>query len=205
MHIRLYNGGSLLAPLKCGTRYLDKIFKDDVEGLDIIECERRLFLPKVTDILIRPPFEHLSSALHTTLLTAFNDTERDKTIPVDFESIINRFCYWTKEDIQDTHQRHNIYETLYWIWRRNRNTINVVELKDLTSYLQNLKIKNLIKYNSKDYDFHTYEFWCTKDDVMLFIKMNYPNEWDNLMQQVEDSNVFYNYLINMEAIPIKLL
>ena len=205
MHIRLYNNGTLLAPLKCGTRYLDKIFKDDVTGFDLVEFKTKLFLPNITDIVVRPPMEHLTSALHTSILTAYNDTERDKRIEIDLKSIIDEFCLYTKKDLQNTHWRCDIYETLYWVWRRNRNNINIIELKDLSSYLEKLKIKKLPKYNLKDYDFHTYQFWCSKDEIMLFIKTNYTEQWDNLMQQVEDANIFYNYLINKELIEIKLI
>ena len=204
MHIRLYNNGTLLAPLKCGTRYLDKIFKDDVTGFDLVEFKRTLFLPNVREIVVRPPMEHLTSALHTSILTAYNNTERDKRIEIDLKSVIDEFCLYTKTDLQNTHWRCDMYETLYWVWRRNKNNINIIELKDLTSYLKK-QISNLPEYDSKEYDFHKYEFWCSKDEIMLFIKTNYPNQWNNLMEQVENSNVFYNYLINKEVIEIKLI
>jgi hypothetical protein len=205
MHIKLYNSGTLLAPLKCGTRYLDKIFKDDVKGFDIIEFKRNLFLPNVTNIVIRPPFEHLSSALHTAILTFYNDTERDISIPIDLNPIINEFCMYKQTDLGNTHWRYDIYETLYWVWRRNKNNINIIELKDLSLYLKKLKIKDLTKYDLKDYDFHTYHSWCTKDELMLFIKTNYPDQWSNLIEQVKTAEIFYNALINKELIEIKLM
>jgi hypothetical protein len=205
MHIKLYNKNTLLVPLKCGTRYLDKIFKDDSTGFDITEMKKSLFLPNVTDIVIRPPMEHLTSALHTAILTASNDTEKTKGAPVDLFPIIDEFCMYEKTDLQNTHWRYDIYETLYWLWRRNKNNINIIELKDLSLYLEKLKIKDLPKHDSKDYDFHFYQYWCTKDEIMFFIKTNYIEQWNNLMTQVEYSNVFYNHLINKELIEIKLL
>jgi hypothetical protein len=40
---------------------------------------------------------------------------------------------------------------------------------------------------------------------MLFVKKNYTEHWDNLMEQVENANVFYNLLMNKELIEIKLV
>jgi hypothetical protein len=206
MHLKIYNN-TLLAPLKCGTRYLDMVFNHTGVGFDISEFKKSLFLPNVTDIVIRPPMEHLTSALHTAILTFYNNDsdKRNEDISVDLTSIIDEFCIYEKTDEQNTHWRYDIYETLYWLWRRNKNKINIIELKDLSLYLQKLNIKKLPKYDSKDYDFHFYPNWCTKDEIMLFIKTNYPEHWENLMTQIEEANKFYDYLINKELIEIKLL
>ena len=204
MHLKIYNN-TLLAPLKCGTRYLDMVFNHTGDGFDIVEFKTKLFLPNITDIVVRPPIEHLTSALHTAILTEYNDTERNKDIPVDLKRVIDGFCRYEKTDDLNGHWRHDLYETLYWIWRRNKNTINIIELKDLSLYLQKLNIKKLPKYDSKDYDFHFHKYWCTKDEIMLFIKTNYPTQWGNLMTQVQEANKFYDSLINKELIPIKLM
>ena len=71
--------------------------------------------------------------------------------------------------------------------------------------MEKLKIKDLTKYDLKDYDFHTYQFWCTKDELMLFIKTNYPDQWSNLIEQFKTAEMFYNTLINKELIEIKLI
>jgi hypothetical protein len=204
MNFKLYDN-KLLAPVKCGTRYLDLIFKDNQIGFDLTELKKRLFLSNITDIIVRPPLEHLTSALHTAILTATNNTGRNKDVPVDVLSIIDEFCMYEKTDLQNTHWRYDTYETLYWLWRRNKDNVNIIELKDLSSYLKKLNINDLPKYDSKDYEFRYYTNWCSKDEIMLFIKTNYIEQWDNLMSQVEDSNVFYNYLINKELIEIKLI
>jgi hypothetical protein len=204
MHFKLYDN-KLLVPMKCGTRYLDLIFKNNQVGFDLIELKQSLFLPNITDMIIRPPMEHLVSALHTEILTAYNNTNENKDIPVDLSSIINEFCMYEKTDLQNTHWRYDTYEMLYWLWRRNKNNINIIELKDLSSYLEKLNIKKLPKYDLRDYDFHHQTNWCSKDELMLFIKTNYPEHWDNLMTQVEKADVFYNCLINKHLIEIKLL
>jgi hypothetical protein len=204
MHIKLYNNGELLVPLKCGSRYLDKIFKDNSKGFDIKEFQQTLFT-KIKTIVVRPPFEHLSSALHTAILTYYNDTEKNENIPIDYTPIIEQFCFYNKDSVQNTHWRYDLYETFYGLWRTNRNNVNVIELKDLSLYLKTIGIEKLPEYDSKEYDFSKYDYWCSKEELMLFIKTSFPDQWKNLMKQVTEAEIFYNALINKELLPIKLL
>ena len=204
MHIKLYNNGELLVPLKCGSRYLDKIFKDNSKGFDIREFQQTLFT-KIKTIVVRPPFEHLSSALHTAILTYYNDTGKNENIPIDYTPIIEEFCFYNKVSSQNTHWRYDLYETFYGLWRTNRNNVNVIELKDLSLYLKTIGIEKLPEYNSKEYDFSKYDYWCSKEELMLFIKTSFPDQWKNLMKQVTEAEIFYNALINKELLPIKLL
>ena len=204
MHIKLYNNGELLVPLKCGSRYLDKIFKDNSKGFDIREFQQTLFT-KIKTIVVRPPFEHLSSALHTAILTYYNDTGKNENIPIDYTPIIEEFCFYNKVSSQNTHWRYDLYETFYGLWRTNRNNVNVIELKDLSLYLKTIGIEKLPEYDSKEYDFSKYDYWCSKEELMLFIKTSFPDQWKNLMKQVTEAEIFYNALINKELLPIKLL
>lgn len=208
MHIKLYYNDTILTPMKCGTRYLDEVFKDNTpNGFALNEVKRTLFLPKVKYIILRPPIEHLKSALHTAMLTEYNFGEKkENEFIIDFKPIVDEFCYWENDDdVQNTHWRHDVYETLYWTWRRNRDNINIIELKDLSFLLEKLKIENLPKYDSKNYEFKSYKYWCSKDEIMLFIKTNYPIQWNNYMQQIDRANVFYNHLMNTEIIDIKFV
>lgn len=205
MRLKLYNN-SLLVPLKCGTRYLDTIFSDESISFDTRGFKHHLFISNVSDIVVRPPIEHLTSALHTAILTFHNHPQTNNDVAADIRNIIDEFCLYDKKtDVQNTHWRGDLYETLYWLWRRNRNNINIIELKDLSLYLQKLNIKKLPKYDSKDYDFHNHKYWCTKDEIMHFIKTNYTDRWENLMKQVKDADIYYNALINKELIEIKLM
>ena len=207
MNFKIYNNGTILAPVKCGSRFLDEVFEDTFIGFSIDDVKRTLFLPKLKSIIVRHPMEHFKSALHTAVLTEWNFGERNEDEPFDMTPIIKEFCYWNRGEPQNTHWRHDTYEVLYWSWRRNiKNDIEVVELKDLSSHLEKLNIKNLPKYDSKRYDFkESYKNWCTKDEIMLFVKENHSIIWNNYMKQIENSIMFYDYLMNKELIEIKLL
>ena len=200
MVFKLFNDNTILAPLKCGTRYLEKVFGEPTSEIACYNLKTNLFMPTLKTIVIRPPLEHLISALHTEIL-GFLQNNKDG----DIKEMLNTFVSFDPKNWQNAHWDKNVYSDLYWYWRRNRNYVNVIELNNLTSHLKELKIKKLPKYDSKEYDFNQYDYWCSKDDLMLFIKTNYKKEWDNLMEQVGVSTIFYDYLINKEVIEIKLI
>ena len=206
MVFKLFNDNTILAPLKCGTRYLEKVFGAPTSEIACYNLKSTLFMPTLKTIIIRPPIEHLISALHTEIIGLLRENKEG-----DIKKMLNTFVSFDPKNWQNAHWDKNVYPDLYWFWRRNRNYINVIELNNLSSYLKGLKIKKLPKYDSKEYDFskeyyvHDYDYWCSKDDLMLFIKTNYRKEWDNLMEQVGLSTIFYDYLINKEVIEIKLI
>ena len=200
MVFKLFNGDTILAPLKCGTRYLEMVFGAPSSEIACYTLNRNLFIPTLKTIIIRPPIEHLISALHTEILGFLRENKEG-----DIKETLNTFVSNGSGIWQNAHWDKNVYSDLYWYWRRNRNYVNVIELKNLSSHLKELKIKKLPKYDSNDYNFNNYKYWCSKDDLMLFIKTNYKTQWDNLMEQIGVSTIFYDYLINKEVIEIKLI
>jgi hypothetical protein len=200
MNYKLFNDDSILAPLKCGTRYLEKVFGEPSSQISSHAIGGKLFIENLQTIVVRQPFEHLSSALHTEILGSIQTNEE-----TDIKDILDEFLSFDPLNKQNTHWDKNMYKNLYWYWRRNRERTDVIDLKDLSSYLTRLKIKKIENYDSNEYNFNHYKFWCSKEDLMLFIKTNYKKEWENLMEQVDNSNVFYNHLINKEVIEIKLI
>jgi hypothetical protein len=205
MTIKTYNNETILAPLKCGTRFMDEIFKAKDTGYNINELKRTLFLPKIQAIIIRPPMEHIVSALHTEIINAHNNTEINPDEPVDILAILDSFLWkGPHQTIQNTHWHRDLYETLYWSWRRNRNNIKIVDLKDLSTYLKSIGIKPP-KHKKEAYNFSNFKNYCDVDEMMMFISNAYPDEWKNILSQIEHANVFYNYLMDGEVIPIKFV
>jgi hypothetical protein len=97
-----------------------------------------------------------------------------------------------------------MYKDLYWYWRRNRHNTDVINLNDLSSYIKQLNFTE-VDYDFNDYNFNGIQLWCSKEDLMLFINSNYKEEWEDLMEQINESNIFYNHLINKEVLEIKLI
>ena len=229
MYFKVYNNETILAPAKCGTRYLDETFGSDSVGIDTKKLDIPLWkrLPNLKTIIVREPIEHLESAVHTEISTRYyNDEERDTTQPLDVDTIIDKFCYdwkgelYQKENmnpnrryfLETTLWGYNLHEIIYKIWTRNPHKIEVVHLRQMSSYLPTIGVKIPV-YDNKRYDFISYRdekfmnLNCKskiynqcglKVDLISFIKDTYPMEWNNMMNQVQDANPFYDKLINKE-------
>ena len=205
MTIKTYNNETIIAPLKCGSRFLDEVFKTKDTGYSIAQLKRTMFLPKIQAIIVRPPIEHVVSALHTEIINAYNNTEIDDIETIDVLTILDSFLWKSPhQSQQNTHWHRDLYETLYWSWRRNRNNIKIVDLKDLSTYLKSIGIKPP-KHKKDDYNFSNFKNYCDVDEMMMFITNAYPDEWKNILNQIEHATKFYNYLMNEEVIPIKFI
>lgn len=206
MDLKIYNEGTILAPLKCGTRFMDGVFGKTNDGYTLTALKKNLFFPKIQTIIVRPPIEHISSAIHTEIINPFNNTERNPDEPIDVETIIDTFIWKNMNDNQqNTHWHRDLYETLYWTWRRNRDNIEIVELKNLSFYLKSIQIE-IPEHKKEDYNFSNFKrYYCSTDELMIFIKNGYPEMWRNITNQIQHATKFYDYLINKEVIEVKLL
>jgi hypothetical protein len=200
MILKLYNDRTILAPLKCGSRYLEKVFGKADEEIGLLDLNKKLHIEGLTLIVLRSPIEHLASALHTEILSAYGTSKTiDEVLDTFLISNENRF--W-----QSTHWNQRLYSEIYWYWRRNRNYVTIRQLKNLSSYIEDLGIPNIPEYDSSEYDFHgSYKYWCSKEDMMFFIKNNYETHWNNLMNQIAVSDIYWNHIMNREVIEIQLI
>jgi hypothetical protein len=200
MRLKKYNNGKILAPLKCGTRFMIETFGESNEDIGLGDLTRNLFLNGVEVIIIRPPYEHFESAVHTEILGAYNNNKGMEEV----EEILQRFRYNHHTIESATHWSGHLYEHLYYYWRRNRKYLKVVELKNLSEYLVSEGIK-IPEYNPDKYNFNHYGYWCSKEDLMYWVKTTFPYLWKDYMIQIENSNKYYDYLINKDLSTLKLL
>lgn len=210
------NDYKILAPLKCGTRYLEMCLGKP-ETTTSYMFKETLVNTKIKKIIIREPYEHMISALHTLILTEIQENHLNKsteiehndlnkqTIPYDdvFKKYFNQLNSINIEE-QNGHWSNSIYKELYFYWRRNRGYVDILHLNDLTDFLKQEGFSK-VKFKASDYNFNNYNYWCSKEDLMLFIMENYENEWVLLMLQIDESNIWYNRLMDKEVIEIKLI
>ena len=185
MVIKIYND-TILAPVKCGSRYLDKIWQDKRISFG---HQRYLTFPKVDYIVIREPMSHLISALHTETLEWIN-VYTDK----------NDFYHQLKDFISDdgaTHWCFPFYEYLYYYRNKYGNDIEVVKLENLTKLLK--KLGHDIQYTSEEYHFKKYKKWWPKEELFQMLKDMYPNEINLLIDKIKIQTKYYNKLINNET------
>ena len=199
MSFILFKNDKILAPLKCGTRYLQKCLNESGKSMSVFDIRSNLSIENLNTIIVRPPFEHMISALFTELQKSFKE---DGSVDMkQFELILNRFKQ-TESNNEYYHWNIGIYDKLYWYWRRNHEYVDVVELKNLTDFLISKNI-NVVSYSENDYNFR-HSFY-KKDDLLLFVKMNYEDIWNELLEQVKYSLLYYNCLINKTILEVKLI
>jgi hypothetical protein len=68
MDIKLFDG-RILAPSKCGTRHLRKIYTDVRFDINVHNINN------ISHIIIRNPYEHFESAIHTEYLNYTNSPQ----------------------------------------------------------------------------------------------------------------------------------
>jgi len=186
MDIKIYNN-TVMVPVKCGSRYLDKIWESERIKFNHYEY---LKFPKVKYIVVRDPMSHLITALHTETLEFINKSGE-----------INNFYHKLKEFISphnDTdgvaHWCVRFYEYFYYYKKKYGEDIQVVKLENLTELLKNLGYT--VEYNSDEYNFNNYKMWWSKDELFEILKNTHPNEINWLIDKVKIQNVYYNKLFN---------
>lgn len=174
-----------MAPVKCGSRYLDKVWES--ERTEYIHYQYLKF-PKVKYIVIREPMSHLITALHTETVGFINEFGRRD----DFYHQLNDFISVDGA----THWCVPFYEYLYYYRNKYGEDIEVVKLENLTGLLKNLG--HNIQYVPEEYHFKKYEKWWSKEDLFKMLKEMYPKEINWLIDKVETQKIYYEKLLNNE-------
>lgn len=190
MNVKVY-GGKIIAPCKCGTRYLDKIW-DEYENTS----EMYIFeLPKWKGFngywIHRPPMEHLISALHTEII----DRRDDESI----DDIIDGFL--SKKGT--THWSDGLYKGLWEFISYNRK-VKPIPLSQLTKLVRSLGIEPP-HYDSKEYEFNHIDRWVSKETVIKDIQRDYEVEWEWLTSCIEEEEKYYEMILNGEWKEMKFI
>jgi len=184
MVIKIYNK-TILAPVKCGSRYLDKIWiKQRIE----LNHSQYLRFPKVKYIVLREPMSHLVTALHTETLGYMNEFGKMG----DFYHQLNEFT----TSVGSVHWCFPFYEYLYYYRNRYGEDIQVVKLENLTELLQDFG--HNIEYVSEEYNFKKYKKWWPKEELFQILNEMYPKEINFLIDKVKIQTEYYKKLINNE-------
>ena len=152
------NGLDIIAPLKCGTRWLEeKTNPIKIEEL-WLSVNKIQNITKDTYWVYRVGREHLVTALRTEIRNAI-EFQEDNT-----DSIVDGFIKGI-----GTHWSPILFRYMYSYW--NRIEFNVIELKDLS----NLFVR--VEYDSKNYDMSDYyKTKHTKEDIIELVGSTKMNE-----------------------------
>ena len=154
------SGLDIIAPLKCGTRWLEeKTNPIKMEEFNTINLMSNPItgVTNETYWIYRDSKDHLVSALRTEIRDAI-EFRKENTDSIIDEFIKGKGIHWSPE----------LYRCMYSYW--NSVELNLIHLKNLS----NLFIG--IEYDSKNYDMHHYDKTKhTKEDIVKLvgsIKMN---------------------------------
>jgi len=186
MNYKLYDD-IICAPVKHGTRFLDKIFPTciDCHASTIYNEYLDEQTKKPTWFIYRDPMEHLVSALHTEIINK-------KRSNLSIKEVVDNFV--SKKGT--VHWGKNILKNLYFVWNKGcKNGLNIVELKELSNLLIELGYR-VPEFDYQEYQFNHLKSWISKEDVVLLMRTDFSKEWEYLMSIVESENDFYYKLNN---------
>ena len=164
MHFRKIeiNDLKIVAPLKCGTRWL--LERSDNSSFIYIN-----YLKEETDsetiFLYREPNDHLISALHTDYIHV-NKYDLNKTL----DDLLN---------YKSPHWRGDIYENVHRAWTYNKFK--------MVNYLDISKLIDDYNFDKNMYDFSTEPYFLTKQMVLDLV----PNDIKEELFKMVDSNDYW--------------
>jgi hypothetical protein len=187
----------ILVPLKCGSTYLERIYPNNIGDIGYNDLSN---LKGISTIILREPIEHLQSALHTELLGWLQNNPTEKISTKTMIPLINNFITHELNPYGTTHWDVHYYEHLYKFWKRNRNTLKVIHVSDLTNFIKQ-KYEIDIPHDKFSYGISAYggEFkyrYTTKQKLAKWIEETLPELWDKLIKEIPKAEKFYNHLIN---------
>lgn len=174
-----YTNYTILAPLKCGTRWLNDYTSP--LGWTRLGCHTEISQQdfdqnKITYFIYREPEEHFITALHTEVLTYARENMLDE---LDLKPVVNTF----KTNYAE-HWSTNMWETLYSDIEKKKPVFEFVNLKNLSKLFG-----DKFPYNRTEFDFLNNKLHLTKKELLKKLKNEYPNEW-----------IFFNSIIKKETI-----
>lgn len=177
----------IIAPNKCGTRFLKKIFKN-------YEETNHYEIPNIKNcfLIIRNPFEHFKTSLYTEILGIIENNENlDKNFTLS-NNIIKRYFDITldKHRFNNGHFSSDLYRKLYFYKVKN-NDCNVVELIDLSDLIKKLGFE--YKYQKEDYNFSNKNY-KQKDEFYEEIKTNFTAEIERIENWIKIEMIYFNNL-----------
>jgi hypothetical protein len=180
MVFQLFDDRILTTP-KCGTRHLKQIWSRVYFKYNEITD-----FSNIKYIIIREPFEHFKSALHTEFLRHADMYK----YPINLKLYLDKLIL--KKNV--VHWSYNMYELMYWICIKNSKKIKIIHLSSLTDFMKEEGFN--IEYTPSDYTFSEFKNWMSKDDFFNKLLEEFPTQMEILLKQTDEQTIIYNKLIN---------
>ena len=173
-----------ITPLKCGSRYL-RSFGWDTKGVDMFGNEWDDFKNLNWETLVlRDPEEHLYSALHTEVLSLWNNhTNWSGTTE---EELINLFI----SSSGSTHWCGVLNKTIFDVYMSKNKEPKALKLENLSLFLSLEGTPQ--PYNKEKYSFREFDKWESSDYIKNYIKTTYPEQFNTMLSMVNEDRKYYN-------------
>ena len=171
----------IMCSSKCGSRYLDVIWKDKIR----IPANQ---LPNETltteYIVVREPHGHLITALHTDLLHVWNDGWPGTTDQNVIDNLVSA---------GGGHYSLNLYKWIYEYWENTNRHAKIIDLSELTSLME--QNGHSLEYEKTDYDWNYFDIWKTRGEIEEYVSQTFPKEYQIMMERLESEKEYYNMLL----------
>lgn len=195
MKLKIYEN-SILAPLKCGTRFLDSIWKP------FLIHENNLYSyclnNEIKYIILRPPLEHFKAAIQTEtigMLIQYKNGDR-------FNDFRKTYIDNLAKNENTRHWSNKFYELILKIKEKTTKNIDIIKLENLSEFT-NSKLRYATKYKKESYNFINEEYFIDREEVFNFYKNQSPDSFKKLLKLVDAQTEIYNTLISDNNTKIK--
>ena len=195
MKLKIYEN-SIVAPLKCGTRFLDSIWKP------LIINETKLYSycleNEIKFIILRPPLEHFKSAIQTETIGMLKECGYGD----EFDNFTKTYIDNLIENKNTRHWSNGLYESILKIKEEIIPDVQIVKLENLSDFINN-KLGFNIPYKKESYNFINDEYFIEREEVFNFYKIQSQDKLNNLLKLVDAQTKIYEKLISNKFVKTK--
>lgn len=208
MNIAIYKE-KWVTPAKCGTRYLDRVFKITTQANSVKERGKQFHkkiviesnelytiydMDTITHLILRNPMDLFESAVHTDMWGHISAEMQSKGIEYSDKFIEEMLFKYLNEGTG--HWCSTLYMNLYYLLKY-RPDIQIIQLSDLTEFVTNeTGIKE--KYDPIDYNFKLTHFKTetySREYVIKWVKEKYPILWGKVIKLYEIDKIWYGKIL----------
>lgn len=187
MKLKIYEN-NIVAPLKCGTRFLDSIWKP------LLIHENDLYSyclnNEIKYIILRPPIEHFKAAIQTETVGMLKQYK----IGDRFDDFRKTYIDNLAKNKNTRHWSNTFYELILKIKEKNIKNINIIKLENLSNFVNN-KLGYEISYKRESYNFVNDVDFIDREEVFNFYKTQSPDSFKKILELVDAQTQIYESLI----------
>jgi len=195
MKLKIYEN-SIVAPLKCGTRFLDSIWKPFL--INETNLYSHCLNNKIKYIVVRSPLEHFKSAIQTETIGMLKECRKGNR----FDDFKNTYIDSLSSNKNTRHWSNTLYEIILKIKEENTSNIQIIKLENLSDFINN-RLGFNIPYKKETYNFINDKYFIEREELFNFYKNQSPEKFNILLEMVANQTKIYEKLILDTFVKVK--